>query len=113
MENVIGDTFFVRSNGLYPEYRIFWDIEANVRLLRGLRIHVEGAHIICNCLQDCLRLLPSVGDLRRLQEHIPHLVASYFERNGETTEDINDDALQCLLLYNDFYYRLLEAAARH
>ena len=113
MENVIGDTFFVRSDGVSPDYRIFWDIWANVRLLRGLRIHVEGAHTSCNCRQDCLRLLPSDGELRRLQEHIPHLVASFFERNGEMTEDINDEALSCLLLYNDFYYRLLEAAARH
>lgn len=115
MENVIGDTFFVRYAGESREYQIFWDIEMNVRLLRGLRIEVERAHISCNCLQDCLRSLPSVGDLRRLQEHIPLAVAMicFERRNGQTNEEINDEALQCLLLYNDFYYRLVEAAVRH
>ena len=111
MECNIGDTFFVRSDSCDPDYGYFWDIWANVKILKGLRKGVYGAHVGLNCQQNCARLLPNCDELCRLQEQITTIVQN--ECFEETLEGLNDLALQCLLVYNELYYRLMEAAARH
>ena len=111
MDCDIGDTFWVRANWGGPDDGFFWDIWANVKELRGLRIGVYGAHVSTACQQDCSSLLPSREELRQLQDYICDIVVN--ECGEETREDYNDLALQCLMAYNELYYRLMEAAARH
>lgn len=111
MDCSVGDTFFVTSNSCDPSYAYFWDIWVNVRHLRNIRKGVYGAHVSFNCQQDCERLLPSVAELVGLQNEITSIVQN--ECGEETFEGLRDLALQCLLVYNDFYYRLMEAAGRH
>lgn len=111
MDCDISDTFFVRANWGDPNYGLFWDIWVNLKTLRSLRKGVYGAHVSLNCQRDCNRLLPSVAELCRLQDHIRELVLG--ECFEESPEDFNDLVLQCLMAYNEFYYRLFEAAERH
>lgn len=106
--STVGDTFFVRTDPS-EEYSFFWDIWANIRTLRGYRIGVIGAHRSLGCQHDCLLNLPSAGEMERLQDRATEYVAACCT----DTKVLNEWSLDCLLRYNDMYYRFMECAARH
>lgn len=111
MASDINDTFLTRAGWGDPDYGYFWDIWANVKVLRGLRKGIYGAHVSLHCQQNCALLLPSVDELRELQEQIVFVVQN--ECLEESREGLNDLRLRFLLSYNELFYRTMEAAARH
>lgn len=104
----VGDTFFVRSDTC-DDYSFFWDIWINAKTLKGYRIGVYGAHRSSECRKNCIELLPSVEELNRLQEK----TMDYVRASCTDINALNEWALDCLLSYNELYYRFFEAASRH
>lgn len=112
MNTDISDTFFVRAEcSSDPDYAYLWDIWVNVQKLRGLRKGIFRAHVSLNCQQNCSAVLPNVNELCELQTQLAFAVANGYSE--ETIEELNDLCLNFLLVYNEMYYRTMEAAARH